>query len=1132
MRLSRTRTSTKRNPMRMLLLAAGLVVLLPGCKTPDFVSNRFDNFTAYYNTFYNAKEVFQKGYNNLTRTVEPVDRVRFLPIYPRTSGTGTREFDSAVLKSADLLRKHPDSKWVDDALLLIGKSYFYQENFVGATQKFREVIDLNTSLVDESVFWLARSLITSGALDLAEKELLFGLAREGVDKKWASQYSLLLGELKIKLSAWPEASDYLAAAIEEVKDKTVAGRAQFLLGQVYEQQGRFEEAVDAYDGVRGYRPTYELDYAARYSAIRVQGLHLDANEALGKLRKMERDDKNFSNLAELSLLKARIWQENGRDEEAFQTYEQLLYDPNPIGNAAQLKGRIHYALGELYRDIDRNFVMAAAHFDTAAASLETSTNARSRIRSSSYSATQVQYAPEAITDANQLKTSFMKFSRVFNDLVRYDSLLWLGEMPIEEYDAKILELRKKKAIEIAEQKRLLAERQRERAFETGIEVSDPFSTRGLPPGKIIPGLNDTEGTVDGYLFHKNPIRVQEGRANFEDVWGKRALAPNWRRSAVLSASTQRQSDEDSPEDAVPVEDLGDGELPEINTSDVPRDSTAQVEMRSQRAISRYELGNTLFLSMARPDSAAVWYRKVIEEDEQQIVAQRALYALAEVQRALGDETAANRIYRDILERFPDSDFSDDVRSRLGLEAIERAESDSSKLAINAYEAAYLFAKDAEMEEAINRYLEVASDWTKYDQSGKAQLGAATKHMEWAGADSAKIFTELPVTLPWEKMAKLWPEKYKWIERDSSLVVADVVPDVLPDVVPDVVPDGVPPMDAQAPVTPDSTSSTLPVEQDAAVPDSTVVNEKQIVAPDSTVVNDKQIVAPDSVSIDAPKAEQEAPVVNPIPQKAPVSVESPTKEPSGPVADVYTYTEAHEERAPLYVEDIYVKLASDYRGRALGLTAERTRKAIVERRTPPPKAKPDSLTLANERQARLDSLLAAGVSPDSMADSLGMAAIPDSMDTALSEIPADTTSAARVVPGAQSPVSPSSNEDDVFLTEDDEDSPSGARTSSNLKPLLPTGRPNMDALGWTVVLGTHITMEAAQADLRVQTAKLSAAGFPVYIFTNAEGERLEFLVGWGLFETKPESDEAIVKYGAFLPPRRSLLHLIPASSRTP
>jgi tetratricopeptide (TPR) repeat protein len=122
-------------------------VLAGGCAETSFVGRQYDNFTAYYNKFYNARNAFEEGVQAMQDRDRPIDRTEYLSVFWEPEGTSTESsFKEAIQKSADVLREHPNSKWVDDALLLIGKSYFYQQNYAGAAQKFREVLALDGEL--------------------------------------------------------------------------------------------------------------------------------------------------------------------------------------------------------------------------------------------------------------------------------------------------------------------------------------------------------------------------------------------------------------------------------------------------------------------------------------------------------------------------------------------------------------------------------------------------------------------------------------------------------------------------------------------------------------------------------------------------------------------------------------------------------------------------------------------------------------------------------------------------------------------------------------------------------------------------------------------------------------------------
>ena len=198
-----------------------------------------------------------------------------------------------------------------------------------------------------------------------------------------------------------EAALELERGLGEAQDKALAGRAQFLLGQVYEQLGQYENAVAAYNQVQDYKPFYELSYAAQYSAVRVLADHVDAESALRSLRRMERDDKNYEHRARIAYLRGRVLTAVGEFDGALDIYDELLYDRTSGG--AQVRGPVHYALGVFYRDVYSDFPYAAAHFDTAQLSLKPTNTSVPQTSERS------KPAPGAITDSDVQARVFGSF---------------------------------------------------------------------------------------------------------------------------------------------------------------------------------------------------------------------------------------------------------------------------------------------------------------------------------------------------------------------------------------------------------------------------------------------------------------------------------------------------------------------------------------------------------------------------------------------------------------------------------------------------------------------------------------------------------------------------------------------------
>ena len=730
--------------MRSWILAVGCCLLLAGCSSNSFLGRSFDNFTAHYNKFYNANRLYQDAAKTFEKEDERVDRTRYLPLFTSQGNSGTvpRELEDAIKKSADVLRDHPNSKWVDDALMLIGKSRFYQRNYAAAEQKFREVIAYGGGLTDEARFWLARTLVANESYELAEEHIRESLNSEQVGRRWQAMLRLALGELYVQREAWAAAAEELAQGVANVKDRDLGARAQFLLGQVYETMEQYEDAVAAYGQVARFKPLYELHYAGRYSRARVEGLHGDAERALAWVQQMERNDNNYQYRNELAFLRASIYQRQEQYEDALFLYEDLLYDSFLTGTGTpNIAGQVHYALAVLYRDAYEDFIAASAHFDTAA------TRLGGGLRQNQ-GGPEPQYAAEAITDVLDQRETFNSFATAFGSIVRYDSLLYLGSLPTAAFDSVILELRREKARELEEAARERQDRQQAQAFsESGLNNERSAGARG---GKEIPGQGRApeEPTNEaGFLFHKDAVRVQEARLSFVQTWGNRPHVPNWRRLDAISGASAPGAESVTEVEARLAELRAAGGLPEVDVSAVPRDSARQASMRADRAKAFYELGNALFLSMNRPDSAAAWYRLVIEEDQSAEVARRAYYALAEVQRALGDEAGAERLYQEIVQTYPGSEFAERILAQQADGPAPAAAADTLEIVRSTYAQGYASWQEQDYPAALNTMLALATSYPETEMAPQALLAGGSIYMDWATQDSLDLFGPIPVTLP-------------------------------------------------------------------------------------------------------------------------------------------------------------------------------------------------------------------------------------------------------------------------------------------------------------------------------------------------------------------------------------------------
>ncbi len=712
-----------------LVLGAGLA----GCSR--LLGQRYDNFTSYYNTFYNARSEFEREEEQLLQAEPPVDRDRFLTLFfePGEGGAQREGFEKAIEKGADLLRDHPESKWVDDALLLIGKARFYQGDWAGAEEKFREVIELGTDkLVDEAWFWLGRTLLSAERYEDAALALREGLDRPEVRERWAARMRLVLAETDVREGDWEEAVTSLRDGIAGVDDRELAARAEFLLGQVYEATDQSAEATEAFGRAARLGPRYELAYAAGLSQALALSTAGEAEPALDLLGRMGRDDKNFDRRVEIGLARARVLSADERPAEARDLLLGLLYDPDPSMQPGTMRGPIHYRLAEVYRDGLNSYVQAAAHYDTAATAIR-----QVDLRAERTTA-------QAITDAPVLGAAFGSYARVAGQIADMDSLLHLGGLDSLAFEAAIEEIRDQRRREREAEQRDLDRRRTEQGFGGAPGVG------GLDdrPGETDAGLGATPPGGDaGFLGFRNPAQIQDELVRFRTKWGDRAYVPNWRRAEALAAIEVQEQTAESLEGTNGVQTPDRTRDDFVDTSQVPRNLFSQQRMRASRAAARYELGNTLFLALGRPDSAASFYRSVIDEDPESAVAQRAAFALAETQRALGNMPEAERLYNEVIERYPDSRFADQSRAQLGLAPAERAAADSLELAEAAYQTAYARWQAGDHEAALDQMLTLAHSYSTTPVAARARLAAGAVYTEWAAGDEAALLAPTPTLAP-------------------------------------------------------------------------------------------------------------------------------------------------------------------------------------------------------------------------------------------------------------------------------------------------------------------------------------------------------------------------------------------------
>lgn len=325
----------------MRFVAVGMVIVScligPGC-------------SVYFNTFFNAK----KAFNNAEKARKE----------SRRSNAGQREYQQAIEKSLKVVERHPNSKYYDDAVYILGVSYFHLEQFSKAERRFRELLaDYEESeYVKESRLYLAKTKLRLGDID--DAMVIFAEIFEAdYDKKFKAEAAHGLGMYRHEEKEYDLARPYFLAVRDSLGDKISSRESQILVGDGYFEMLQFRDALGAYLQALGMDPAtgerYHCLYRVAICSFRLQRI----NDGMSYLDELIQDELYFDSLGILKLTMAEGYEYDDDLPQAETIYEDVVSTvERPLWQASA-----NYRLGLIYQIDYDQLDKAKEYYDLAAA---------------------------------------------------------------------------------------------------------------------------------------------------------------------------------------------------------------------------------------------------------------------------------------------------------------------------------------------------------------------------------------------------------------------------------------------------------------------------------------------------------------------------------------------------------------------------------------------------------------------------------------------------------------------------------------------------------------------------------------------------------------------------------------------
>jgi TolA-binding protein len=392
-----------------ILILVGAACIFSSCAVKDFFSQRYENSIAYFNTYYNATRLFDEAVLEI-QTTEKNQQSKGLPPQKEISPTARQKLTGVIEKCSKLLQYYPTSKWVDDALMLIGESYYYMGEYLKAERKFAELIAQfpDSKHYLEARLWLGESFRKGNDEDRAIRELtaVADTALVQSEHAIAAKALLQVGEIETEREDYDAAIKAYQTLIDRSDYDELKSAAQFRLARLEEIAGDYGKAAEAYRKVEDYNPDSYTRYQSQLLYAVNKKKMKDYDEAKRVLFDLLDDRSNIEHFPQIKLEIANLYNERGDLESAVEAYTAVDTTYRRTDAAA----KAYYQLGLLYQEQLHDLVAADTNFMKARTEFPAS-----------------EIAPLAAKHADDL-TKYRVDRKMISDL---DSLIFLEHRKIE-----------------------------------------------------------------------------------------------------------------------------------------------------------------------------------------------------------------------------------------------------------------------------------------------------------------------------------------------------------------------------------------------------------------------------------------------------------------------------------------------------------------------------------------------------------------------------------------------------------------------------------------------------------------------------------------------------------------------------
>lgn len=653
----------------------------------SWLKRNWHDMNARFNGLYLAKVQLQETREALkSQNVDDFNQI--LRVFPY--GTAEQRaaqkpnLEEVYKKCSGVIKKHPKSKWVDDAWYLIGQSYLYQNELFTAIETYQYVanqfpdgerkydakLGILLSYIAQEKFYDAEAIMS-----VVKKEGAF-------PNRLQRDFLAISAEIYIQQEKYLQAIDALEGALKLTKKRDDKSRYNFILAQLYLKNKEIEKSKEHYIRTIKLNPPYVLAFQSNLGLIKTIGLSAEKSLKTPRkyLKKMLADDKNIDYYDQIYYELANLEVQAGNIDEAIQYY--ALSAATSVKNKDQ-KANSYLALATIYFN-NKEYEQSQKYFDSTA-----------------------MFMSDTRPDYENIKAKQIVLTDLIENLVTVytlDSLLLLAELPEAELKKKLTAQRDNdiRKAQIAKDKQ-----------DQNKPIVDDFDPFGQP-NKVT-----TTPVAGGTWYFYNASAVARGSNDFKRQWGNRPKTDLWRyvsMQSTLNNVEEQTSDTSQTTDKGDIYDPDqDADAQEVikNVAEdlkkyyrgIPFTKEAKIAALAKIEMVLFNTGKIYFEDLKEYPKSKKYLMSSLNRFPNGVNEPETYFILNKIETELGDADEADKYSKLLDKKYPKNPFNLVLNNRELAEQLG-GNNEVSKL----YEEAYAAYMNGENDRAIKIKNEVSEKY--------------------------------------------------------------------------------------------------------------------------------------------------------------------------------------------------------------------------------------------------------------------------------------------------------------------------------------------------------------------------------------------------------------------------------------